>query len=145
MNDQGIFGGEAVQLLQGGEGRGFVIVPGRDPLARGGLVLFQEEPDPAAHFLHRVRPLQGDLQLGAGHLGEVAVGVDKSGHQGGAVEVHLFALARHGPKVRLRAHRQNLVILHQEGLGVQIFLHGQNVAAVKQCFHDLHLKSFVFP
>ena len=143
VDDQRIFGGEAVQLFQRREGRGFVIVPGGDPLAGGRLILFQELPNPAVHFLHCVCPVQRNLQLGAGHLGEMAVGVDKSGHQGSPVKIHLFAAACQGPHVRFRTQRQDFVILRNQGLGILIFLHGQDAAAIKQCFHNLHLTSLV--
>ena len=118
-----------------GAGQAVVVkIPGDDPLPRPGRFLL----DGCDQRFLRGHLRERHLEQGVGHLGEMAVGVEKGRQQRRAVEGNRLSLGRERRKGGKVPQGGDFAVLHQHrpGLGSG---HGDNLAVIKEqgLVHDM--------
>ena len=108
------------------------------PLPGRNILPLNKFPDQADHILKTFRLSQIHLHGSVGASRKMAVGIDKSGHQGMSLQIHqaFFPLSGRGSHILKRPHRPNHSVLRQNRLGTKRLLHGNHSSIVIQ--HPTH-------
>ena len=116
----------------------------QDPAPRRDLTL----PGQAPHGLRNGRVVRRTapvrLELAHGPADDVAVGVQKSGHQAGAGQIHLLRLAALVQQPGTGPHRRHPAVPDQQGLLRSEVLHGADRAVVVKSIHRPYLPGQFF-
>ena len=115
-----------------------VIARGPHPLTCRNLLPLNKLPDQTDHILKTLRFPQIHLHSGVCAGRKMAVGINKTGHQGMSLQIHQahFPLSGRGSHVLKGSNRPDHPLLRQHRLGAKRLLHGNHSSIVKQ--HPTH-------
>ena len=130
-----VFSHQGVQLFCGGMAAAgqvvVVIARADDPLSRFQIVFLCPLAQPPSNLFHALATGKIGIVHGIGHMGQMAVGIDKGRHQRPPLEIHpLCPLFGHALRRFEVSAEHDLAAAHQESFGVKRLGHGKDRAAI---------------
>ena len=130
LHHGGVFGQDAVQLRRQALVQQPVRPPADDPLSPGDLLAPGKIRHGGGHGRVVFRPGQVRLELAHGPADDVAVGVQKGGHEAGALQVHFLYIGMGFQQRAEVSHGRDAAIPYQQGLLGDVGDHGADGAVV---------------